>query len=357
MHTEAQLRQAAANARVKVLSIRYVDSPEGPLCVGTFDTGDNEGAFRLLCEFAVDDVGDAVARSIGLNVHQRFAPDEARMAQAIQSYVKKNVAYLPEPVETFQAPWYTLKLGVGDCDDHANLVHAVARNAGLKARIVPVRDKQGRIRHACAQMLVDGVWSWVETTLDADFDEAPKAAANRLKATSRSDISGIEGAAMTTVLTGATIPLRHGVRYRARARVDAPKALTPSSTIAHLFEDSGFTGVTVYTDASTLPADWPGDQREEIQGGALGGWTAFIEGTWNLSDQGIPRPEPLLAVWQADQVVEPTSSGSGVVTLPEVVVVGTVPPKPLDWRVGALAVATAGAVLVSIALRFGHPEP
>jgi hypothetical protein len=352
MHTEAQLRRAARNAGCRVLSVRHVETSVGPVVVARFEGADNENAFRLLLEFAADDVGDPVAHTIGLDVRQRFGPDQVRMAKALHQWVKDHVTYLPEPTETFQAPWYTVRTGVGDCDDHANLVHAIARNAGLKARIVPVRNKLGKITHACAQIAVDGVWSWAETTVDADFDEPPKAAASRLKETSRTDIAGAEGDSMTVVLTGSNIPLRRGVRYRARARVDTPKVFTPASAVQSFFEDTGFRDVTVYTEARMLPADWPIDQRSEIAGGALGGWTVFVEGTWSLQDQGLARPEPILAVWQADQAAP--SSGPGVLTLPEITIVGDVPPRPVDWKVGAFLVGTAAAIIVT-ALYFGKP--
>jgi transglutaminase-like putative cysteine protease len=350
MHTEAQLKRAARNAGCRVLSIREVETPVGRVIVARFEGENNEAAFRLLLEFAADDVGDPVARTIGLELRQRFGPDQVRMAKALQEWVKQHVVYLAEPTETFQAPWYTVRTGVGDCDDHANLVHAIARNAGMKARIVPVRNREGLISHACTQIFVDGVWSWTETTLDADFDEAPRAAASRLRAEGRSDIAGAEGDAMTVVLTGANIPLRQGLRYRARARVDTPKMLTPASRIQAFFEDTGFKDVLVFTTAAALPADWPADQRQEISGGALGGWTVFVEGTWSLADQGLKRPEAILAVWQADEAVAPTSSEPGKVTLPEIVIVGDVPSKGVDWKVGAFLVGTAAAVMLTALL-------
>jgi hypothetical protein len=328
----------------------------GRVLCARFEGKDNEAAFRLLCEFSLDDVGDPVARTLGLDIRQRFGPDQVRMAKALQQWVKDNITYLPEPTETFQAPWYTVKTGVGDCDDHANLVHAIARNAGLKARVVPVRNKQGKITHACTQISVDGVWSWTETTLDADFDEPPRAAAARLKA-GRGDISGAEGEAMTTlVLKGSMLPLRQGVRYRARARVDTPRMLTPASSIKTFFEDTGFRDVAVYTEARALPVDWPDDQRDELGGGGFGGWTVFLEGTWSLSDQGLPRPEPLLAVWEADQVATSSSSGPGTLTLPEIVIVGDrgALPRPVDWKVGTFLVATSAAIIFT-AMAYGEP--
>lgn len=354
MHTETQLRRAAHNAGCRVLSIREVETPVGRVLCARFEGKDNEAAFRLLSEFSLDDVGDPVARTLGLDIRQRFGPDQVRMAKALQQWVKDHISYLPEPTETFQAPWYTIRTGVGDCDDHANLVHAIARNAGMKARVVPVRNKEGKITHACTQINVEGVWSWTETTIDADFDEPPRAAAARLRTEGRGDISGAEGESMNVVLTGPMLPLSKGVRYRARARVDTPRMLTPASSIKSFFEDTGFRDVVVYTDAGALPGDWPEEQRAELGGGGFGGWTVFLEGTWSLSDQGLPRPEPLLAVWE----VHPpsSSSGPGTLTLPEIVIVGDrgEVPRAVDWRVGTFLVATSAAIIFT-ALAYGEP--
>lgn len=188
MHNEAQLRQAAKIAGVRVLSIRRVQTPFGEVVCGRYEAPSNEEKFRFLVELAKIDVGDPCGRSLGLQVRNKLGPDEHRMARAIQRWVQKNVVYLQEPTETFQAPWFTARAAVGDCDDHANLVHSIARNAGMDARVVAVRNKAGTIRHACTQLSVDGQWCWLETTLDADFDEPPKAAAKRLRA-AREDVS------------------------------------------------------------------------------------------------------------------------------------------------------------------------
>lgn len=163
---------------------------------------------------------------------------------------------------------------------------------------------------------------------------------------------------MTAVLQGNPIYLVHGVTYRARGRVDAPKALTTDATITQVFEDTGFADVRVWRDANTLPANWPADQRQEIGGGLLGGWTVFLEGTWNGADGSLPRPEPLLAVWEADQTnaaAAATPATPGVVTLPEITVYGSAPEGPAkSARAGAIAVACVGSVLLWIALRWGH---
>ena len=72
MHTEAQLRRAAQHAGCRVLEIRRLDSPVGPVVVGRFEGPSNEAAYRLLLEFAADDVADPLARTIGLDVAHRY---------------------------------------------------------------------------------------------------------------------------------------------------------------------------------------------------------------------------------------------------------------------------------------------
>lgn len=357
MHTEAQLRRAAANAGCRVLAIRRIQTAVGPALCARFEGRDNEAAFRLLLEFALDDVGDPAARTVGLQIRDQFGPEQVRVARAIHAWVKKRIAYVPEPSETFQAPWYTIAVSAGDCDDHANLVNAIAHNAGLKARIVPVRNQRGDISHACAQVLVDGVWTWAETTLDAELDEPPRAAALRLKPAGREDIASSsvpnigDSSGGTVVLQGPVIPLRRGVRYRARARVDSPRALTYAAGIRHFFEDLGFAGVSVFTDPDELPADWPSDQRDAIAGGGFGSWTVYLEGSWGLVDQGLPRPEQLLAVWESDQDRSGRVGGPGVVTLPEIVIVGDVP-RAFPRRVGSFVLVGTIAAGVLLALRW-----
>jgi hypothetical protein len=174
-----------------VLELRRVETPFGPVWHGKHACPDNPATFRFLLEIAALDVTDPLARSVGLEVfraHPKKTETKERAA-AVMQWVRTNVRYIREPKETFQSPSYTIRSGAGDCDDHANLVHAIARNAGLPARVVPLW-KDGQIRHAVSQVAIDDAWTWAETTVRAKLGEHPRAAVRRLKA-ARSDISGV----------------------------------------------------------------------------------------------------------------------------------------------------------------------
>jgi transglutaminase-like putative cysteine protease len=94
--------------------------------------------------------------------------------------VKVHVWYVREPKETFQSPTFTVQTGAGDCDDHAILMNAIARNAQLDARIVPLRKPSGEVKHAVVQIRLRGAWAWAETTVDAALGEHPLDAVRRL---------------------------------------------------------------------------------------------------------------------------------------------------------------------------------
>lgn len=177
---------------MRLLEMRRVQAADGGSYLAARweapdDDPQNATMFRFLLGVADIDLADPVARAVGLQLRASGGDDDEAIARAVQSWTKQNIWYAREPTETFQAPWWTIKTGVGDCDDHANLVHSIARNAGLSARITAVRDATGVIRHVCAQINVAGVYRWIETTLDAAYDEPPKMAARRLRA-ARSDL-------------------------------------------------------------------------------------------------------------------------------------------------------------------------
>lgn len=195
MHSEAELRRAADRAGCRVLELRRVDTDFGPVWHGKYACSDNPATFRFLLEIAKLDVTDPLARTVGLELFAKYPKDKAARARAVMAWVKSHVRYIREPKETFQSPTYTIRTKAGDCDDHANLVHAIARNAGLPAKVMPLwRD--GQVRHAVSQIEIDGAWTWAETTIDARFGEHPQEAVKRLKA-ARDDIGDL----LPTVVT------------------------------------------------------------------------------------------------------------------------------------------------------------
>lgn len=189
MHSEQEIRQAAERAGCRVLELRRVDTQFGPAWWGKHSCPDNPATFKFLLEIAKLDVTDPLARSVALGICGKFgAKNQERIARAVQEWTKKNVRYIKEPKETFQSPTYTIRSRHGDCDDHANLTHAILRNCNIEARIVPL-SKGGQVRHAVTQVSVGGTWHWLETTVDAAFGEEPRAAVRRLKLGGRGDIA------------------------------------------------------------------------------------------------------------------------------------------------------------------------
>jgi len=180
VHSEREIRDAAGRAGCRVLELRQIETRFGSVWYGKHACPDNPATFRFLLEVAKLDEGDPVARSLGLAFFDAHPKDATARARAIHQWVKDHIWYVREPKETFQSPAYTVRSGAGDCDDHANLLNAIARNAQLTSRLVPLKKPNGDVKHAVAQIQIDGVWTFAETTVDAHFGEAPYAAVRRL---------------------------------------------------------------------------------------------------------------------------------------------------------------------------------
>ena len=127
---------------------------------------------------------------------------------------------------------------------------------------------------------------------------------------------------MTTTITGGEIPLRQGVRYRARLRLSGFLGCSlPVTQLVNGLTDTGFADVGVYTSETALPPDWPDDQREIFVDPGAQQCARWIEGTWGLGDQTAPRSmfEPegpgvsvtLLSLWAEDDQPGPTQVSSG----------------------------------------------
>lgn len=146
---------------------------------------DNEQAMALLRAMADLYQTHPDVVSIAQEIHEYAAltvavPSAELIAHGVQTYVQKTVRYEEEEIERFCSPLVTLRIGLGDCDDHALLVCVLARAAGLQARIVPLRDTSGAIVHAVTQIKTGGGWMWAETTIAAGLGEHPLDAAQRL---------------------------------------------------------------------------------------------------------------------------------------------------------------------------------
>jgi hypothetical protein len=125
---------------------------------------------------------DPRVRQIAIAIIRPLPDTEpARVAQALHAAVLRRVRYVGEGIETFQPAAETWSLGLGDCDDSARLVVALARSLGMSAEIRALANKRGVPVHATAAILGE----WAECSLPARFGEHPLRAFRRLKSQGR----------------------------------------------------------------------------------------------------------------------------------------------------------------------------
>lgn len=177
------MRRAATRAGCVVRSLTTGVTSAGERAIGRVDCPDGWAAARMLLASAQEDARTSGARELALAL-RRIAPSDEAFARAVQAYVKSRVRFEREIGEVFQNAEYTLATGVGDCDDHARVVYALAMAGGLPAVMAylyhaPPADTQPT--HAAAQLCPDRECRWAETTIDARFGEHPLEAAERLR--------------------------------------------------------------------------------------------------------------------------------------------------------------------------------
>ncbi len=191
MRSQQQLREEAARAGLRVESIEPYTLPSGERTWAarlSAPADDPWAAVRLLEDQTEDDASDPLVRTWALAILNEARRDfgqkgptvgprvRRRFAQLVQQSVQEEVAFIPEPGEVFQSARATIELGAGDCDDHARLVHALARAGGSAAELVILVDGTGEPYHAVAKIGDGTALRWAETTIPARFDEAPRAA-------------------------------------------------------------------------------------------------------------------------------------------------------------------------------------
>lgn len=141
---------------------------------------DGWAAARLLVERAEWEARaptlDSVARELA------HGPAELR-ARRIHAWVRRRLRFEPEKGERFMSARAMLAMGaVGDCDDHARVVYALARKCGLPARLAFLaRQGASGPKHVWCEIACPE-WRPVETTIAARFGEDPVRAALRLGA-------------------------------------------------------------------------------------------------------------------------------------------------------------------------------
>lgn len=153
-----------------------------------------ENKLALLDNLSAEDVrGDRVTHWLA----SQLPHHPALAARAAHAWVRDNVRFVPEAIETFKSPGRTLREG-GDCDDSARVLVSMARAAGLKARYRPITQCKAGVcekTHVAAQIHDGRGWHWAETTIDAEFGEHPLVAYRRLRRAGRigkrGDIGGL----------------------------------------------------------------------------------------------------------------------------------------------------------------------
>ncbi len=285
-----------------LVGVEQVSANGSSYWVGRYRCKDGWASARLLVRLSALNAGAPQERAIALELAQAYGPNQERIARAIHSYVKARVRFVRERRETFQSAIYTLRSGFGDCDDSSRVVYVLAVAAGLRARM-KFLAKDGQPRHVVAQVFVAGKWRWCETTVAANFDEAPLVAVRRLGIKNRHDIGGADnmnGVTLTSDTLGIDCCNTYAFRVVVHRSLLGLWAQSPEAQIAEVFADQGFEAITVYTDPAKLPPEVPADFRD-LTGASFPDFTAWIKADWRLPeskaidrDQGGPVPLTVL---------------------------------------------------------------
>lgn len=172
------IRRACSRAGCTVLSIEPKPTSFGVYVQARITCPTTWSAATLLALIAEADAQTAGARAYALEL--RAGATDGDFVQKVFDRGRR-LRFVREPGEVFTSPSYTLSVNAGDCDDHARTTYAVLRAGGVPARIVFLhKGPGGDPSHAVTQAFVNGAWTWLETTLAANFGESPMAAASRL---------------------------------------------------------------------------------------------------------------------------------------------------------------------------------
>ena len=198
MRTEAQLRQTAAARGMRVEWVQMVPIAPGSseLVVTsklTFD--DPWDAARFLLDSAKEDASEEPevrAWSLAILKHTARAIGEGASGptlspRLLDAYVRqlhrnveRQIKFVHEKKETFQSAATTMRLGAGDCDDHARLLYALARAGNVKAKMVFFEDGEQPV-HVVNLLKDSRGYQWAETTINARFGENPYRALERIQ--------------------------------------------------------------------------------------------------------------------------------------------------------------------------------
>lgn len=263
-------------------SLGTLDVGGESVVTGNLSSDDPWGAARLLIELANADAIDPRLREVAMSFRTREKTDIGT-ARALHAYVRDHVQFVREPVETFQAAYYTLfTVGAGDCDDSARALFALARQAGLRARL-RFLVQGGAPAHVYCEIAVGPRWYPAETTVKAAFGEAPADAAKRLGIRMRMDLGGrpvpapsIEGLGVTA----DAITVDPGTRARLVFEFTKPfLGGAPGQYVRDMMTALGFAGVGVFLQAGDVPATWSAGARGVTA--TFPSWIAWAEGVYS----------------------------------------------------------------------------
>lgn len=159
------------------------------------------------------------------------SPDrrQFRIADAILSYVQRQVPYVADPAdqEWYQGPVYTLAYG-GDCEDLAVLVATLAKCAGLQADVYWIDQPEARLNHVVSRIEVGGAYLFADASISTAFlGEHPHSAVQRSQQFERLGLSHTRSPQMSNF---AMPTERTGTSYRSSGQAETPAAPPPVAT-------------------------------------------------------------------------------------------------------------------------------
>jgi hypothetical protein len=193
MRTAADLQEAADAAGLELDGLEDVAIGGGTEIAARMSFEDPWAAARLLLALSEQDARDPAVRAWALDMLAAAAdasgapsgPTLTRAlrdatARTIHASVQRAIRFLHEPGETFQSARVTMQTAAGDCDDHARLVFALARAAGVPVELVFFEQDDQPIHVVARMQDSNGIWQWAETTIAAGYGEDPHDALERL---------------------------------------------------------------------------------------------------------------------------------------------------------------------------------
>lgn len=238
------MRPADTIRIARAVGCRVIEvSDEGDAPRVELDCASGWDAARLLLALGREDASDPAVRALAVRLGT---------PRAAHDWVARHVRFVREPGEIFQGAAVTMAKGEGDCDCHARLLLALLTAMGARARLGFLHRGGGPL-HVVAQAFDEGAWRWLETTVPGAYGEHPVTAARR-KGRLRPDVGGD----MLEATMGA-IDLQTGHAYLLRLATGAPR-----DDVARALATSRFRLVSLWQNASELPADWPPSLRDEL---------------------------------------------------------------------------------------------